>query len=255
MLLKNQAVISLCDVLHDEGFEAQLLNLDVATLSWAMRDRPTWDQHRVPPRAKHNWFKACSELTFHCNPPRAEEEVLCFERCSTRLLPAVRWRFFLPSQADKSSLLFVNSFIWLSLHCSCSDGLVLDLIGEQALCLTPPLWASSALLDNSASTSSSSSLKSEMPLVCERWQVSESKVSRSNISSSNTQWDTQTPEHDCWIENGLRWRYEWGACISLNMSAATIACLSDFFFPFFLLLLVLKNVQTKKSQHRHCPHE
>ena len=46
------------------------------------------------------------------------------------------------------------------------------------------LSASPALWDNSASTSSSS-LKSEMPLVCERWRVSESEVSHSNISSSN----------------------------------------------------------------------
>lgn len=137
---------AMCNTMKD--FRPELLNLDVATLSWAMRDRPTWDQHRVPPRAKHNWFKACSELTFRCNPPRAEEEVLCLQRCSTRLLPAVGCgakefflSFFFPVwiQPDKSSLLFVNSLMWLSPHCSYSDGLVPDLIGEPTLRLTPPL--------------------------------------------------------------------------------------------------------------------
>ncbi len=101
----------------------ELLNLDVATLSWAMRDRPTWDQHRVPLRAKHNWFKACSELTFCCNPLRAEEEVLCLQRCSTRLLPAVGCRarervcvffffiFLLPTKSAWQIQLIVCGFI------------------------------------------------------------------------------------------------------------------------------------------------
>lgn len=112
----HYAIILLNSLLHEEGFDSRMLgkNLDVATPSWAMRDRPTWDQHRVPLRAKHNWFKACSELTFRCNPLRAEEEVLCLQRCSTRLLPAVQWRaraffFSLQSQPYKSSSLFVSS--------------------------------------------------------------------------------------------------------------------------------------------------
>lgn len=44
---------------------------------------------------------------------------------------------------------------------------------------------------------SSSSPKSEMPLVRERWRVSESEVSRSNMSSSNTQRVKRAPGHDC----------------------------------------------------------
>lgn len=44
----RQAAVSPDDALHDEEFEAHVLNLDVATLSWAMRDRPTWDRCRVP---------------------------------------------------------------------------------------------------------------------------------------------------------------------------------------------------------------
>ena len=108
------ATISLKNVLHEERFESWTLwkNLDVATPSWAMRDRPTWDQHRVPLRAKHNWFKACSELTFRCNPPRAEEEVLCLQRCSTRHRPAVQWRarvsfFFSPKKSAWQTHLIV----------------------------------------------------------------------------------------------------------------------------------------------------
>lgn len=58
--------------------------------------------------------------------------------------------------------------------------------------------------------------------------VCESEVSHSNISSSNIR--SGTPEHDCGVENVLRLTYEWRACISLNMSLAAIACLSDFFF-------------------------
>lgn len=130
---------------------------------------------------------------------------------------------------DKSSLLFVISLMWSSPHCYCSNGPVPDLIGVDTLRLMPPLTASSAILDHSARTSSSP-LNSEMPLVCEKWRVSESEVSCTNISSSNTQWETQTPEHDCWIEYCWRLRYEWGACKSLNMSVATMVCLSGSFF-------------------------
>lgn len=54
------SVILQCDTMRHLKLQLFFLNLDVATLSWAMRDRPTWDQHRVPPRAKHNWFKACN---------------------------------------------------------------------------------------------------------------------------------------------------------------------------------------------------
>lgn len=38
----------MCNVMKD--LRPRLLHLDVATLAWAMRDRPTWDQHRVPLR-------------------------------------------------------------------------------------------------------------------------------------------------------------------------------------------------------------
>lgn len=206
----------------------------MATLSWAMRDRPTWDQHRVPLRAKHNWFKACSELTFRCNPLRAEEEVLCLQRCSTRPLPAVGRRtgaffkkkivlFFPPSLSKLAAQIQLNVCQFTDLHC---DRRLSDLTWRNTHSAPRhrPLLPSSALLDYSATTSPSSSPTSEMPLVCERWRESVSEVSRSNISSSNTRWDTRTPEHDCWIENGLRSRYEWRACISLDMSVATIAC-------------------------------
>ena len=116
MLLKSHhAVISLrkCAT-RWKIWGLELLNLDVATLSWAMRDRPTWDQHRVPLRAKHNWFKACSELTFCCNPLRAEEEVLCLQRCSTRLLqPAVGCFFFLlPFPSIRTNPAYCLSIHW-----------------------------------------------------------------------------------------------------------------------------------------------
>lgn len=74
-----------------------------------------------------------------------------------------------------------------------------------------------------------------MPPLCERWRARESEVGKSNISSSNTRRGPKTTSR-ARIENCRR-RYERGACISLNMSLAVIACLSDFFFfflPFFL---------------------
>lgn len=55
-----------------------------------------------------------------------------------------------------------------------------------------------------------------------------SEVGKSNISSSNKLQGPKTTSR-ARIENCRR-RYERGACISLNMSLAVIACLSDFFF-------------------------
>lgn len=131
--------------------------------------------------------------------------------------------FFYPSLSKLSAQIQLNVCQFTDLHC---DRRLSDLTWRNTHSAPRhrPLLPSSALLDNSATTSPSSSPTSEMPLVCERWRESVSEVSRSNISSSNTRWDTRTPEHDCWIENGLRSRYEWRACISLDMSVATIAC-------------------------------
>lgn len=50
---------------------------------------------------------------------------------------------------------------------------------------TPPLVSFISTFEITR-LSSSSSAESEMPLVCERWRVSESEVGKSNISSSNT---------------------------------------------------------------------
>ena len=72
-----------------------------------------------------------------------------------------------------------------------SAGLVQGLIAEHRLLDTTISLISS--LDNSPSTSSS--VKSEMSLVCEMWQVSEREVSHSNISLSNTQWGLSKSHH------------------------------------------------------------
>lgn len=88
----------------------------------------------------------------------------------------------------------------------------------------------------STSSSSSSSLKVEMPLVCERLQVNESETSRSNISSSNMWWHTQTPEHDCWIENC--WELEIGIeSLYRSEHVSGEGCMPSWFlFSFFAIL-------------------
>lgn len=90
------------------------------------------------------------------------------QRCS--LFPS-SLHLFLWSQPNKSTLLFANSLKWLLLHCSPGDRLVVNLLGECVLRLTPPLFSFISLFEKALLLSLS--LKSEMPLVRVTWQASE----------------------------------------------------------------------------------
>lgn len=162
MLLKS-AQISYLSATHIRIRGLNSSNLDVATLSWAMRLRPTWDRRRVPPRARHNWFKACSELLFCCNPRRLEE-VSCLQRCSScHSLPSRRWSFpsrYLP--------LLTNPAHCLLIHCGDYRRIVpvvTDYWQNYLTPLTPPLFNFIWPIQVTLLSSSSFSLTGEMPLV------------------------------------------------------------------------------------------